>query len=188
MGDPRGYRRQPVPMHGLRQDRGSDQSRGGIRCPDGRRREMKAFEYFEPATLNEAVALLSEHGPEARVMAGGTDLLVQMKYRLRTPRYLINIKPLSELEHITAETHQIRIGALTKLADVERSPVVRERFPVLAEAIHTIGSRPGRNRGTGGGNLCHASPSADAAPPLLTLGATAVIQGPQGRRTMLLDQ
>ena len=58
---------------------------------------MKAFEYFEPATLNEAVALLSEHGPEARVMAGGTDLLVQMKYRLRTPRYLINIKPLSEL-------------------------------------------------------------------------------------------
>jgi 4-hydroxybenzoyl-CoA reductase beta subunit len=114
---------------------------------------LPKFEHLQPGSLEEALGLLSEHGGEAKVMAGGTDLLVSMKHRLLTPKYLLNLKGLG-LDFIEGGKEGLRIGALTRLVDIVKSPLVRERFPILAQAAGYVAAPPLQNMGTLGGNLC----------------------------------
>jgi CO/xanthine dehydrogenase FAD-binding subunit len=119
---------------------------------------MKDFEYFEPATLSEASSLLSRYKGEAKVIAGGTDLLVGMKQGIINPRYLINIKKIPHLNHIDYDEKKgFSIGALTTLHAVETSLRIREKIRLLAEAAHRVGVTRIRNIGTIGGNLCQDS-------------------------------
>jgi len=114
---------------------------------------LPKFEHLQPESLEEALDLLSECGEEARVITGGTDLLVSMKQRLLTPKYLLNLKGL-ELDFIEDGREGLRIGALTRLTTLIKSPLVREKFPVLAQAAGYVSAPPLQNMGTLGGNLC----------------------------------
>jgi len=115
---------------------------------------LPKFEHLQPGSLEEALDLLSEYGEEAKVIAGGTDLLVSMKQRLLTPKYLLNLKSLAELDFIEEGKEGLRIGALTRLTNIIKSPLVREKFPVLAQAASYVSAPPLQNMGTLGGNLC----------------------------------
>lgn len=115
---------------------------------------LPKFEHLQPASLAEALDLLSEHGEEVKVIAGGTDLLVSMKHRLLTPRYLLNLKGLKDLDFIEEGKEGLRLGALTRLTTIIKSPLVREKFPILAQAAGYVSASPLQNMGTLGGNLC----------------------------------
>lgn len=149
---------------------------------------MIRFEYLEASTVQEAVSLLDRYGEEARAIAGGTDLVVQMRYRECTPKYLVNLKPIPGLDYIAEEGGGLRLGALATIRSIETSPLIRERFGILAQAAHLLGSVQVRNLATVGGNLCHAAPSAETAGPLLALGAKAKITGPGGERVIPLEK
>jgi carbon-monoxide dehydrogenase medium subunit len=149
---------------------------------------MKRFEYLEAHTLEEAISWLDQYGPEARAIAGGTDLVVEMRYGDLAPQYLINLKTIPGLDQITPEGGGLRIGALATIRSIETSPLIKERFGILAQAAHLLGSVQVRNLATLGGNLCHAAPSAETAAPLLALGARARIVGPGGERTLPLEE
>lgn len=119
---------------------------------------MNDFEYFEPTTLDEAIALLAEYKGKAKVIAGGTDLLVVMKRGLINPSYLVNIKNIPGLNHIDYDGDDgFRIGALATLHSLETLPIIRERIPILAQAAHKVAARRIRNVGTIGGNICQDS-------------------------------
>jgi len=116
---------------------------------------LPEFTYLEPADLDEALEMLHTHGADCRVLAGGTDLLVRMKQRLLAPAYLMSLKSVDGLAGITEEDGVLKIGAATPLADITASPVVRENFPALAEAVEAVGALSIQHfRGTLGGNLC----------------------------------
>lgn len=151
--------------------------------------ELKSFEYVAPTSLEEATQFLSEHRGTAKLLAGGTDLIVRMKERTMTPEYLLDLKRIPGLEGISwDEKAGLRIGALTAVRSVERSDPIEGKFPMLAEGAGVIGSVQVRNRATIGGNLSNASPSADTAPPLLCLNARMKIAGSEGERTVPLDE
>lgn len=151
-------------------------------------RRLPKFEYHTPLTTEDALDLLSQYGERGRVLAGGTDLLVAMKFRRDTPEHVINLKAIEELKGISVdESRLIRIGGLTTLGDIERSEVVGRELPVLRDAVRVMASVQIRNLGTVGGNLCSAWPSADTAPPLIALGASVKVRGTQGERTVLLE-
>jgi len=114
---------------------------------------LPKFEHLQPESLEEALDLLSEHGEEARVIAGGTDLLVSMKQKLLTPKYVLNLKELG-LDFIEEGKEGLRIGALTRLTTIIKSPLVQEKLPVLAQAAGYVAAPPLQNMGTLGGNLC----------------------------------
>ncbi len=150
---------------------------------------MKPFEYLEAKTIEEACSLLSRYKGGARVVAGGTDLFVSMKAREITPEYVINLKTISNLGYINyANGEGLKIGALATLRDIEGSPIIREKFSVIAGAIKQMATPAIRNMGTIGGNLCNASPSADTAPPLMGLGAKVKIVGVKGERMVALEE
>ncbi|MDP2728338.1 MAG: xanthine dehydrogenase family protein subunit M [Dehalococcoidia bacterium] len=149
---------------------------------------MIRFEYLEAGTVKEAVSLLDRYGSEAQAIAGGTDLVVQMRYREMAPKYLVNLKVIPGLDYIVEDNGGLRLGALTTIRSIETSPIIRERFSILAQAAHLLGSVQVRNLATIGGNLCHAAPSAETAAPLLALGAKAKIVGPAGERTVPLEE
>ena len=150
---------------------------------------MKRFEYFAPATLEEAVSLLRERGDSGKVLAGGTDLLVQIKEAGLHPPYVVSLRRLSELRGISfAEAEGLRIGAMTDMATIEGHPIIRQRYQALFDGARIVGSVQTRNMATLGGNVCNAAPSADTAPPLLVLDASAEILGPQGRRTIPVQE
>ena len=153
---------------------------------------MRNFEYFAPHTLQEAVALLHELGEHSRPLAGGTDLIVQMKEaatRFPYPSCVVSLTRIPELNRIEfSESEGLRIGAGVTMIDVTESPIIRQRFQALAEGAGVVGSIQTMNMATLGGNLCNAAPSADTAPPLLAFEAQAVIVGPDGRRLLPLDQ
>ena len=148
---------------------------------------MVRFEYLEPTRIQEAVAILSRYGNEAKVLAGGTDLLPQLKERTLKPRFVVNIKRLGFEKIAVIPGNGVRIGALTTLHAIEVSPFLKERYSALAEAAHLLGSPQVRNLATLGGNLCNAAPSAETASPLLSLSASARVVGPQGERVLPLD-
>ncbi len=148
---------------------------------------MTRFEYLEAGTVKEAVSLLDRYGGEARAIAGGTDLVVQMRYRDLAPKYLVNLKTISGLDYITEEADGLRLGALATIRSIETSPLIKERYGILAQAAHLLGSVQVRNLATIGGNLCHAAPSAETAAPLLALGAKAKIAGTGGERVIPLE-
>ena len=114
---------------------------------------LPKFEHLQPGSLEEVLDLLSEHGEEIQVVAGGTDLLVSMKHRLLTPKYLLNLKGLG-LDFIEEGKEGLRIGALTRLTDIIKSPMVGGKFPILARAAGYVAAPPLQNMGTLGGNLC----------------------------------
>ncbi|MFB3884011.1 MAG: xanthine dehydrogenase family protein subunit M [Thermodesulfobacteriota bacterium] len=148
---------------------------------------MVRFEYLEPTSLGEAIAILDRHGSQVKVLAGGTDLLALLKERTLKPRFVVNIKGLNEMagiNHIPGKG--VRIGALTTIHTLETSSLLKEKFSALAEAAHLLGSPQVRNLATIGGNLCNAAPSAETAPSLLSFSASVRIAGPKGERTLPL--
>jgi carbon-monoxide dehydrogenase medium subunit len=146
-------------------------------------RRLPKFDYHTPASISEALELLSAHGRDARLLAGGTDLLVAMKKRASVPSHLINLKTIAGLSGITADAKGITIGALTTIAEIERSALVSETYSPLWDAACVMASPQVRTLATVGGNLASAVPSADMAPPLMVLSAQVHITGLSGERT-----
>jgi len=148
---------------------------------------LRGFEYAEPTSLKEAFSILGRN-EGARILAGGTDLILGMRERKFEPRIVVNIKKIPDLNRIQIDEHGgLRIGALVTINTVDSSEVVRTAFPMLADAAHNLGSYQIRNRATVGGNLCNASPAADTAPPLIALGAVVKIAGPREERMVKLE-
>lgn len=144
---------------------------------------MKDFKYLFPKNVKEACTFLSQYPEEAKIIAGGQSLLILLKQMLISPSYLIDIKGLSELDYIRYdEKDGLRLGALTTHRALETSPVVRERFFMLADMEKRLASVQIRNWGTLGGNLCHGDPASDLAPPLIALGAEVKLISLRGER------
>ncbi|MBI3911590.1 MAG: xanthine dehydrogenase family protein subunit M [Armatimonadetes bacterium] len=140
---------------------------------------MHAFDYLEPVTVAEACAMLADHGPRARPLAGGTDLLIQMEMGKVRPEAVVHLGRIEALRGIEWDPQAgLRISAGVTLREVETHPIIRERYPALATAAQVVGSVQIRNLGTLVGNLCNASPSADTSPALLALDGQVEIASP----------
>ena len=150
-------------------------------------KRLPRFEYHAPASLPEALELLSRWGEKAKVFAGGTDLLVSMKKREVLPNHLINLKGISELKGVSDEKEGLKIGPLVTLGEIERSKTVKEKYSILWEAVSVMASPQVRSLGTIGGNLSSAVPSADTAPPLIALGASVSLKGIHGERRVRVE-
>ena len=149
---------------------------------------VPTFEYLHPDTLNEASSLLSQCGKKARLMAGGTDILVKMKQRRLVPPYLINLKGIPGLDYVRYEEGKgLHIGALASIESLKSSMIVRTRFPMLHQAAAYMATVEIRNRATLVGNICNGSPSAETAPALIALGAEAWIVGQAGKRSVAVE-
>ncbi len=146
-------------------------------------RRLPKFEYHTPASLPAALDLLASYGGNARLLAGGTDLLLAMKRRTAVPSHLINLKGIKELSGIRADSTGLTIGALTTIDEIHRSEIVREIYTPLWDAAAVMASPQVRTLATIGGNLVSAVPSADTAPPLMVLSAQAHVTGPSGERS-----
>ena len=147
---------------------------------------MRAFRVVEARDANDAVALLAEHGPSVKVLAGGTDLLVDFKHAARMPEVVLDITRADDLRGISMTDVGLRIGALATHTEIMRSSLIRETLPALIDAAHTIGAVQTRNLGTLGGNLVTCVPSMDSGPTLVALEARVTLAGPGGRREMSL--
>jgi aerobic carbon-monoxide dehydrogenase medium subunit len=146
---------------------------------------LPQFVHLAPRSLEEACGLLARYGAEARVLAGGTDLLVKMKQRRLMPRYVVNIKRIPGLDYVDYQPGTgLRIGALASLEALNRSVAVRKEFPVLHDAVSTMGTIEIRNRATVAGNVCNASPAAETVPSFMLLAARAKIIGLNGTRSV----
>jgi len=148
---------------------------------------LPRFEYRHATSLVQAATLLAEN-PEARPLAGGTDLLVDMRERRQQPRLLVDISELPELSGIALEDGAVRIGGGVTVGELLASPLVAERLPGLHHAAHDFADFLTRNKATLGGNLANASPGADLVVPLLVLDARVTLGGPGGARTLTLDE
>lgn len=149
---------------------------------------IRDFEYSSPKTLEEALTLLSKYQDQCKVIAGGQSLLILMRQGLVAPEYLIDIKGITELNYIQAEAKEgLRIGALTTHRAIEKSPVMKNGFGVLAEMEHRLASVQTRNWGTIGGNLCHADPAGDPTSVLIALNATLSAASLKGKRNMAVE-
>ncbi len=149
---------------------------------------MRNFDYFSPQSLEEACAFLAEYGEKARVLAGGTDLLVQMKQGLLEPECIINIKTIPGLRQIQYnQTEGLKLGALVTHNELMTDAIIQEKFGILAQSASQLGAVQTRSLGTIGGNIAHSAPSADIAPPLLVLGAKVKIVGHKGSRTIPIE-
>ena len=147
-----------------------------------------AFEYERATTLEGALESLREHGPGARVIAGGHSLLPMMKLRLANPDYLVDINDLTELSYIREEQGEIRIGAMVRHAELLRSDLLAERFPVFRDAEQVIADPIVRNRGTIGGSLCQADAAEDLSAVCTAVKARVVIRGAEGDRVVGMDE
>jgi aerobic carbon-monoxide dehydrogenase medium subunit len=145
------------------------------------------FDYERATTVEGAIASLAEHGPEARLIAGGHSLLPMMKLRLANPEYLIDINDLEELSYIEERITEIRIGALTRHCELLESGLLAQRAPVFRDAEEVIADPVVRNRGTIGGSLCQADAAEDLSAVCAALKAQVVIRGPAGERTTGMD-
>jgi carbon-monoxide dehydrogenase medium subunit len=146
-----------------------------------------AFDYEVAESTPHALALLAEHGEEAKLLAGGHSLLPMMKVRLAQPAVLIDIARLAELSGIRLDRDHVVIGATTRHADLVSSRVLKDQAPILAHAAAQVGDPQIRHRGTIGGSVAHADPSADLPMTLLALGATIEITGGYGTRSVGID-
>jgi carbon-monoxide dehydrogenase medium subunit len=142
------------------------------------------FEYLAPKTLKEALALLDKYQDDCKVICGGQSLLVLMRQGLVAPPYLIDIKGVSELSYIKEEKGGLKIGAITTHRTIEKSAVIKKKYPVLAKMETRLASIQTRNWGTIGGNVCHGDPAGDPAPVFIALGATFTMTGSKGKRSM----
>jgi len=146
------------------------------------------FEYHVPGSLGEALSILESHGDRAGILAGGTDLIVQMKDGKRRPEHIVDVKRIPELNRLEwSEGEGLHIGAALCLKKLIAFAPLTQKFDILAQACSVVGSMQVRNRATLGGNLCNAAPSADTAPSLLCLGAEASVASSKGTRTIPLE-
>ena len=146
------------------------------------------FEYEVAGSVDEAIELLRRHGPESRLLAGGHSLIPMMKLRLAFPEVLIDIHELDgELRFVREEDGMLKVGALARHKDLLESPVVRERYTLLADAERFIADPLVRNMGTVGGALAHADPAEDLPAAFTALGCEVVVRGPRGERTIDVD-
>lgn len=151
-------------------------------------KRTEPFDFFQPATLAEASRLLKENGPGGRFLAGGTDLVIAMKEKGLLPKYIVDLKSVPGLSGIRENNDgTITIGALTTMYAIETSPVIKEKYPFLAQSAAEVGSIQIRNRATIGGNMANATPSADVAPSLIALNTTAKIANANGERTVAVE-
>jgi carbon-monoxide dehydrogenase medium subunit len=149
---------------------------------------MDTFAYERPGTIAAAVALLAEHGPAARLLAGGTDLIIRLRDGSIRPTLVIDLKRIAELDDgIREDGAHLTIGARTTMTQIAGDERVRRDYVALAEAAAVVGAVQIRNRATLAGNICNASPAADTAPPLLVYDATVVAAGPAGARRIPID-
>jgi carbon-monoxide dehydrogenase medium subunit len=151
-------------------------------------KRTEPFEMYQPASLQEASRLLKEKGPGGRFLAGGTDLVIAMKEKGLVPKYVVDLKRIPGLTGIRENSDgTITIGALTTMREIETSPLLKKKYPFLAQSAAEVGSIQIRNRATIGGNMANATPSADVAPSLIALNAIAKIVGANGERTVSLE-
>ncbi|WP_028324245.1 FAD binding domain-containing protein [Desulfatirhabdium butyrativorans] len=149
---------------------------------------LPKFEFHAPETLKEAFGILAQYTTRTRVLAGGTDLLVNMKKRVLTPDHLVSISRIPELTTIEVSDDGMRIGACSTVADLCRSEAIRNTFPALAEGARNLGTPLIRNLATIGGNLGSARPAADLPPSLMVYGAQVVLKNLAGERKLPLDR
>ncbi len=145
------------------------------------------FDYHSPHSLQEAVALLQQHGDDAKLLAGGQSLIPAMRFRLALPEVLIDINSIEGLEYVREDNGHLAIGAMTREVDLEESAVVQEKFPLLADAARVIADPVVRNRATVGGNIAHADPANDHPAVMLAYGAEVIALGPSGTRAIPID-
>jgi len=147
---------------------------------------MKKLEYLKPTTLEEVFSLLEEHGEKAKLIAGGTDVVIMIKKKQLAPDYVISLNNVAGLDNIAETNGVLRIGSMVRHRALENSPLIREKYTALYDATSVLGSVQIRNIATIGGNICTSAPSADTAPPLLALDAQVVIKGGSGERVVPL--
>ena len=145
------------------------------------------FNYLAPTSLDEAVALLAEHGDDAKILAGGHSLIPAMRFRLASPKILIDINRIPDLEYVREEDGHLAIGALTREAALEESVLVGEKYPLLADTARVIADPLVRNLATVGGNLAHADPANDHPGTMLAYAASVVARGSAGSRSIPID-
>jgi carbon-monoxide dehydrogenase medium subunit len=145
------------------------------------------FEHFAPKTLKEALALLAKYGDDCKVICGGQSLLILMRQGLVSPKYMVDIKGIAELSYIKDGKDGLKIGATTTHRTVEKSPVIKKKYPVLAEMETRLASIQTRNWGTIGGNICHGDPAGDPVPVLIALNATLTLAGAKGTRDIPVE-
>ncbi|MBI4484062.1 MAG: xanthine dehydrogenase family protein subunit M [Acidobacteria bacterium] len=146
------------------------------------------FEYFAPTSLQEAVSLLAGYGEEAKLLAGGQSLLALMKLRLASPKYLIDLGRIGDLNYIREEGGRIAIGALTTYSQIKRSHLLQSKCALLPQTATWVGDVQIRNRGTLGGSLAHADPAGDMPAAILALDAELKAVGPQGQRWIQAEE
>ncbi len=149
---------------------------------------LPKFTYFTPKTLEDALNLLAEQGEGARVMAGGTDVMVKMIHGLLTPKAIIGLQEIEDLRGIRYDAKDgLTIGATARLAEVISHPDIQNHYPSLAYAVSCMANVEVRNMGTVVGNICNAAPSADSAPPLMTMNGEVVLNSLKGERRLSLN-
>ncbi|HHY77664.1 MAG TPA: xanthine dehydrogenase family protein subunit M [Clostridiales bacterium] len=149
---------------------------------------MNKFQYFKPATLDEASDILLQYGEEAKILNGGTDLLVRMRDKMIKPKVVVDIKDIPELKEIKyTEEEGLFIGAAVTMNEIVCSDIILEKYKILAEAAHEVGSYQLRNRATVTGNVCNASPSGDTIAPLYVLSAKVKIFSKEGIKLVPID-
>ena len=146
------------------------------------------FEYFAPASVDEALELLASHGEDAKILAGGQSLIPMMKLRIASPRYLIDVNRIPALRGLKQEGDRLVMGALCRHAEIEQSPLIRERLSLMTDAASQTADVQVRNRGTVGGSLAHAHPAGDWPAALLALDTRVTIAGREGLRTVPLSE
>ena len=142
------------------------------------------FDYHAPGSIDEAVELLARYGGDAKVLAGGQSLVPLLNFRLARPAALVDVNRIAALSYIREVNGTVAFGAMTRQRTIEFSPVVASRLPLLREATRWVGHLPIRSRGTIGGSIAHADPSAEYPAVLTALEGEVVVQGPRGRRTV----
>ena len=142
------------------------------------------FDYHAPASVEEALALLQRYGGDAKVLAGGQSLMPLLNFRLSRPAALVDLNRIASLAYVSEHDGQVRLGAMTRQRTIEFSPIVARKLPLLREATRWVGHLPIRTRGTIGGSLAHADPSAEYPAVLTALEGEVVARGPRGERVV----
>ncbi len=142
------------------------------------------FDYLRPKTIPEAIALLQQYGDDAKILSGGQSLIPMMKLRLARPAYLIDINRIVGLSYVKEEDGHLKIGGLTREAELESSPLIRSRYPIILDTARVIADPQVRNLATVAGNLAHGDPANDHPATMLALGAKVVATGPSGNRVI----
>ena len=147
-----------------------------------------AFEYLRPTTIPEAIALLQQHGEDAKILSGGQSLIPMMKLRIARPAYLIDINRIAGLSYVKEEGGFLKIGGLTREAELEASPLIRSKYPILVDTTRVIADPQVRNLATVAGNLAHGDPANDHPATMLALGAHVVATGSRGERVIPIEE